>query len=48
VTNVISLGEDAFGDDPEELEKREIPIPPYLLKMQPVLTGPKVFKFHGW
>ena len=29
LTNVISLGEDAFGGDLEELEKKEIPIPGY-------------------
>ena len=48
--NVISLGEDAFGDDAEELARRELPIPKYLQtpRMQLVLSGPRVFIFQDW
>lgn len=46
--NVISFGEDAFGDDLEELRKKDIPPPEYLRKMEFVLHGPDVFRFMAW
>jgi hypothetical protein len=48
LTNVISFGKESFGDDLEGLQQREIPIPRYMLKMEAVLTGPKVFLFKEW
>lgn len=46
--NVISLGEESFGDDMQQLQQKEIPIPRYMLKMETVLTGPKVLIFKEW
>jgi len=46
--SVISFGEDAFGDDLEELKKKDIPVPDYLRKMELVLHGPDVFGFTSW
>lgn len=46
--NVISFGNDAFGDDLEELKKKELTPPKYLEKAKGLLRGPQVFEFVAW
>jgi hypothetical protein len=46
--NVISFGEDAFGDNLEELMEKDIHPPEFLRKMELVLHGPDVFKVMAW
>ena len=45
---LTNVGEESFGDDLEELQQKEIPIPQYMLKMKTALTGPQVFLFKEW
>jgi len=45
---VISLGEGSISEDLEELKKKDLPIPTYLMKLPSVLTGPDVFEFLEW
>ena len=46
--NVISFGNDAFGDDLEILKKKELTPPKYLEKAIGLLRGPEVFEFVAW
>jgi hypothetical protein len=45
---VISLGEGSTSDDLEELKKKDLPIPTYLMNLPSVLTGPDIFEFLDW
>ncbi|KIM36945.1 hypothetical protein M413DRAFT_448852 [Hebeloma cylindrosporum] len=45
---VISLGEGSVGEDLEELMRKDLPVPEYLVKMPSVLSGPDVFEFLEW
>jgi len=45
---VISLGEGSISEDLEELKKKDLPVPTYLVKLPSVLTGPDVFEFLEW
>jgi hypothetical protein len=42
---VISFGKDAFSNNLEELEKKDLPSPKYLQAMDVVFYGPAVFEF---
>lgn len=46
--NVISFGNEAFGDDLDELKKKELTPPKYLEKVTRLLRGPDVFEFNEW
>ncbi|CAA7265247.1 unnamed protein product [Cyclocybe aegerita] len=46
--NVISFGEEAFGDDLDKLRKKDIPVPEYLRRLESLLSGPDVFEFVEW
>ena len=45
---VISFGKDAFSNNLEELEKKDLPSPKYLQAMDVVFYGPAVFEFVSW
>jgi hypothetical protein len=46
---VISLGVESFGNDLEELKKKDIPVPGYLeKKLSSALTGPDLFEVISW
>jgi len=45
---VISLGEGSISEDLEELKKKDLPIPTYLMELPSVLTGPDTFEFLQW
>lgn len=42
------MSEESFGDDMQQLQQKEIPIPRYMLKMETVLTGPRVLILKEW
>ncbi|KAJ3512602.1 hypothetical protein NLJ89_g3419 [Agrocybe chaxingu] len=46
--NVIAFGNEAFGDNPDELKKKELTPPKYLEKATGLLRGPEVFGFIAW
>ena len=46
--NVISFGNEAFGDDLDELKKKGLTPPKYLEKATGLLRGPEVFEFVAW
>jgi len=46
--NVIAFGNEAFGDDLDELKKKELTPPKYLEKATGLLRGPEVFEFVAW
>ncbi|KIM47548.1 hypothetical protein M413DRAFT_6855 [Hebeloma cylindrosporum] len=45
---VVSLGEGSFGEDPDELMRKNVPVPEYLSNFPSALTGPEVFRFRSW
>jgi hypothetical protein len=45
---VISFGKDAFSNNLEELEKKDLRTPEYLQAMDIVFYGPAVFEFDSW
>ena len=46
--SVVSLGEESVSEDLEELKKKELIIPKYLMKLSAALTGPEVFEIWSW
>jgi len=46
---VISFGKEAWGEDLEELRKKDIPTPKYLEKLaEHLFSGPDVYEFEDW
>ena len=46
--NVIAFGNDASGDDLDELKKKDLTPPKYLEKATELLRGREVFEFVAW
>jgi hypothetical protein len=44
---VISVGEEAFSDNLEKLEKMDMPMPEYLKQVEDYISGPEVLYYMG-